>query len=325
LQAFAANRLLLILAMLATTPSAFAQQGTISGTVIDSSGASAERVQIKLSLDAGGPVQETQSSERGDFSFSNVAPGKFHIAFAAQGFAETTVAGELHVGESLTLPRTALAVASLVTQVNVTETQVEIAEEQIKAEETQRFFGLAPNYFVTYNPDAVPFNTKQKFELAWKTFLDPASFVINGGIAGVGQAQNSYKGFGQGAQGYAKRYGAGFADYGTGLVLGNVVLPTVFRQDPRYFYKGTGSVRSRVLYAVSRSVICRGDNLKNQFCYSSVISNFGSTALSNLYYPAADRNSAGEIMELGAFGVGGDALNALFQEFVAKKLMRKKR
>lgn len=315
---------LIPLAILAAT-SAFAQQGTLSGAVVDSSGASVGQVHVKLSLDAGGPLQETQSSERGDFSFSHIAPGKFHISFAAQGFAERTIAGELHAGELLNLPRTTLVVASLTTEVNVTETQAEIAQEQIKEEETQRFVGLVPNYFVVYTPDPAPLNTKQKLDLTWKTYLDPSSFVINGAIAGIWQARNTYRGFGQGAQGYGKRYGAAFADYGTGLVLGNVVLPAIFKQDPRYFYKGTGSKRSRFLYAVSRSVICRGDNLREQFCFSSVIGNLASNALSNLYYPTDDRTSVGGSFENGALSIGGDALNALFQEFVAKKLMRKKR
>jgi hypothetical protein len=80
--------------------------------------------------------------------------------------------------------------------------------------------------------------------------------------AGVSQAQNTNKGFGQGAEGYAKRYGAAYADFATSLLLEKVALSTVFKQDPRYFYKGTGSNRSRFFYAVSRSVICQGDNRK---------------------------------------------------------------
>jgi len=325
LRTLLATCLLLFLALFVAAPAAFCQQGTITGTVVDSSGATVAHALIKLSPDAGGVAQETQSADGGDFLFSNVVPGPFHLSFTAQGFADKTLTGELHAGEILTLPRTSLDVASVTTELNVTETQAEIAEEEIKVEEQQRFVRMVPNYFTSYKPDAAPLNTRQKFELTWKTFLDPSSFVINGAIAGVWQARNSYKGFGQGAQGYGKRYGAGFADFGTGLVLSNVVLPTIFKQDPRYFYKGTGSVRSRFFYAISRSVICRGDNMKDQFCYSSVISNLGSSALTNLYYPAADRNSAAENLELGVFSIGGDAISALFQEFIAKKLMRKKR
>jgi hypothetical protein len=211
-----------ILVLLAIAPLAFGQQGTIAGTVVDSSGASVAHAKVKLSLDDGGPGQETQSADDGDFTFANVSKGPFHISFTAAGFAVETIAGELHDGEALKLPRTTLVLATITTEVNVTQTQAEIAELQIKEAETQRLIGLVPNYFVNYNRDAVPLNSKQKFELTWKTFLDPSAFVINGIIAGAWQAQNTYKGFGQGAQGYAKRYGASYADFGTSLVIEKV-------------------------------------------------------------------------------------------------------
>lgn len=83
--------------------------------------------------------------------------------------------------------------ATITTEVNVTQTQAEIAELQIKEAETQRLIGLVPNYFVNYNRDAVPLNSKQKFELTWKTFLDPSAFVINGIIAGRGRPKTRTK------------------------------------------------------------------------------------------------------------------------------------
>lgn len=313
-----------IVVLLAIAPLAFGQQGTISGTVVDSSGASVAHAKVKLSLDDGGPGQETQSADDGDFTFANVSTGPFHISFTAAGFAVETIAGELHDGEALKLPRTTLVLATITTEVNVTQTQAEIAELQIKEAETQRLIGLVPNYFVNYNRDAVPLNSKQKFELTWKTFLDPSAFVINGIIAGAWQAQNMYKGFGQGAQGYAKRYGASYADFGTSLVIEKVALTTVFKQDPRYFYKGTGSNRSRFFYAVSRSVVCQGDNRKAQFCYSSVISGIASGFITNYYYPAADRNTNAQVVQNAAIGIGIDALANVFQEFVARRITRKK-
>lgn len=191
-------------------------------------------------------------------------------------------------------------------------------------EEQQRIIGIIPNYFVTYNPDAAPLDTKQKFELTWKTVLDPTAFVGNGITAGIWQAQNTYKGFGQGTQGYAKRYGASYATFGTGLVIGGVITPTIFKQDPRYFYKGTGTKRSRFFYAISRSVICQGDNKQAQICYSGLISGFGTGFLTNLYFPAADRNSNIVTCEDGVIGIGGRAVGNLFQEFVARRLTRKK-
>ncbi len=314
-----------LLILLAVAPIAFGQQGTISGTVIDTSGSSVAHAQVRLSLDGRGPDQETQTAESGSFSFSNVAPGTYSLSFAAKGFAVRTITCDLHLGEALSLPQTALAIDTLSTQVNVTpQTQSEIAQAQIEVAEQQRLIGILPNFFASYDHDAAPLNAKQKLELTAKTWLDPSAFVINGMIAGVWQAQNTHPGFGQGGQGYAKRYGAAFADYGTSLLLEKVVMPTIFKQDPRYFYQGTGTTRSRAFYAISRTFVCRGDNKKDQFCYSTFINRLGTGFVTNYYYPAADRDKAGTILRNSAMGVGFEALDNLFQEFVARKITRKK-
>jgi hypothetical protein len=96
-------------------------------------------------------------------------------------------------------------------------------------------------------PDAVPLTSKQKFKLAGRTVMDPFTFVFVGGFvggaAGVERAQNHFRGYGQGAQGYAKRFGAGYADAVAGTFIGSAILPSLLKQDPRYFYKGTGNKR----------------------------------------------------------------------------------
>ena len=319
-----ANHRLRLLAFLAMAPLAFGQQGTISGTVVDASGASIARAQVKLSRDGRGPDQEVQSAGSGEFSFPDVAAGPYRLSFSATGFASKTIAGELHAGETLDLPQTVLAIDTLATEVNVTQTQAELAEAQIKVEEQQRLLGVLPNFFAAYDRDAAPLNAKQKLELTAKTWFDPSSFVIGGIIAGVWQAQNTHEGFGQGVQGYAKRYSAAFADYGTNLLLEKVVTTTIFKQDSRYFYKGTGTNRSRAFYAISRTFVCRGDNKKDQFCYSGLIARFGTGFVTNYYYPAADRDTAGVILRNSIIGVGFDALGNLFQEFVARKITRKR-
>jgi hypothetical protein len=311
------------LSLLTVAPLAFGQQGSINGTVVDVRGAAIAHAQVKLLLDGRGPDLETQTADSGDFSFPNIAAGAYRLFFSAEGFASKTVACQLQAGETLNLPKVDLAIGALATEVNVTQTQAEIAEAQIKVEEKQRLLGLVPNFFTSYDSDAAPLNAKQKFELTAKTWYDPSSFVINGIIAGVWQAQNTHKGFGQGAQGYGKRYGASFADYGTELLLGNVVTTTIFKQDPRYFYRGTGTKRSRALYAISRTFICRGDNKKDQFCYSGMVDSFGTGFITNYYYPAADRDKTGTILRNSAIGLGFGAVGNLFQEFVARKITRK--
>jgi hypothetical protein len=139
-------------------------------------------------------------------------------------------------------------------------------------------------------------------------------------IAGVEQGQNRFSGYGQGADGYAKRYGASYADFAISTFIGGAVLPSVLKQDPRYFYKGTGTKRSRVLYALANSVICKGDNGHWQANYSMLIGDLAAGGISNLYYPASDRNGAALTFENALIGIGANAAANLLQEFVIKKL-----
>jgi hypothetical protein len=305
-------------------PAAMAQQASIGGTVVDPSGASVAHAQIKLSLAGRAPDQETQAGDNGEFLFSNVAAGAYRLTFSANGFATKTIAGELLAAQTLNLPQTTLAIDRLVTEVSVTQTEAEIAQQQIRVEEQQRLVGIVPNFFASYDRDAVPLNTGQKLKLSVKTWLDPSSFAINAIIAGVWQAENTHKGFGPGPEGYGKRYGAAFADYGTSLMLDKVVMTAIFKQDPRYFYKGTGSNRSRALYAMSRTFVCRGDNKKDQVCYSGLVDRIGIGFVTKYYYPAADRDSNGTILRDEGIGLAINAAFNLFQEFAARKITKKK-
>ena len=175
-------------------------------------------------------------------------------------------------------------------------------------------------YFVTYDPDALPLTARQKFELSWKSRLDPVRFGVVGIIAGVQQARNDFSGFGQGAEGYAKRYGAAYANVFTAGLITEVLLPSLFKQDPRYFYKGSGSTKSRIVYAISRAVIRKGDNGHWQPNYSGILGSLASGALSNLFYPAQDRKGVRLTFENAAIGIGGAAAGHLAQEFLFKKL-----
>jgi hypothetical protein len=150
--------------------------------------------------------------------------------------------------------------------------------------------------------------------------LDPVRFGIVGIIAGVQQARNDFSGFGQGAEGYAKRYGAAYANVLTENLITEVLLPSLFKQDPRYFYKGTGSTKSRIVYAISRSVIRKGDDGHWQPNYSGILGSLAAGGLSNVYYPAQDRNGVGLTFENTAIGIGGGAVGHLAQEFLFKRL-----
>jgi hypothetical protein len=212
-----------------------------------------------------------------------------------------------------------LAVATAVTNVEVGLSRTEVAAEQIKVEEKQRVLGVLPNFYISYIPNAVPLTSKQKFKLAGRTVMDPFTFVFVGGAAGVEQAQNHFRGYGQGAQGYAKRFGAGY-DTVAGTFIGSAILPSLLKQDPRYFYKGTGNKPSRFLYAIANSVICKGDKGRWQANYSNILGNLAAGGISNLYYPAQDRDGAELTFENAGIGIGASAVANLVQEFVIRKL-----
>jgi hypothetical protein len=204
--------------------------------------------------------------------------------------------------------------------VDVTPTNEEVAQQQIRQQEQQRLFGVLPNFFVTYDPNAVALNVRQKFELSWKSRLDPAQFGVVAIVAGIQQARGDYSGFGDGAGGYAKRYAAAYATSLTRSVISQVALPSLFKQDPRYFYKGTGSTRSRIGYAISRTVVRKGDNGRWQPNYSGILGSLASGAISNLYYPSEDRRGVSLTLENTAIGLAGGAAGHLAQEFLFKKL-----
>jgi hypothetical protein len=297
--------------------------GSISGTVVDQSGAVVAGARVVLTMEDQSLSQEVFSGGDGQFSFANIAPGSFHLTISSAGFAAQTFSGILHPGEIYIVPQDALAVATNITEVEVGVSSTEIAEEQIKVEEKQRVFGVLPNFYVSYIPNPVPLNSKQKFKLAWKTVVDPFTFVFVGGVAGVEQAQNHFYQYGQGAQGYGKRFAAGYGDTLTGTFIGAAILPSLLKQDPRYFYKGSGSTGARILYAIANSVICKGDNRRWQANYSGILGSLAAGGISNLYYPANDRDGAELTFENAAIGIGGTAISNLFQEFLIRKLTPK--
>jgi hypothetical protein len=295
------------------------QSGVVRGTIVDKTGTLLGGVHIKLAHDGQVGSQEATSGDDGQFEIVNAVPGPFQLTFTASNFKTQTYAGTLHSGEVLAVPEITLELATEVTTVRVEESPVEIAQEQIHEQEKQRVLGVIPNFYVSYAADAVPLDTKQKYELAWKSTLDPVTFVVAGAIAGAQQATNAFSGYGQGAQGYAKRYGATYADIITGTFLGSAVFPSIMKQDPRYFYKGTGSFKSRFYYAIANAVICKGDNMHWQLCYSSLLGSLAAGGISNAYYPASDRGAALTFENFG-IGIGATAGVNLLQEFVLRKL-----
>ncbi|HEY1730576.1 MAG TPA: hypothetical protein VGG15_02455 [Terriglobales bacterium] len=167
------------------------------------------------------------------------------------------------------------------------------AQEQLKAQEHQRVLGVMASFNTTNNKDALPLTSGQKFQLFIKSATDPWPFLLAAVASGIDQAENSFPEYGQGVEGYAKRYGASYGDYFIGNFFGNAVLPSVLHEDPRYFQKGTGSTTRRALWAASSTVWCKRDNGTWGPNYANVIGNLMGAAVSNVYYPESDRTVGG--------------------------------
>jgi Carboxypeptidase regulatory-like domain len=299
--------------------------GTITGSVVGQDGIAVAGAHVQLSQEGQSVSWEVTSNEEGQFTFTKVAPGSFQLVITSEGFAAHTSTGELHSGENFTVPQVSMVLATNATEVRVEVSVIEIAQEQLKDEEKQRVLGVIPNFYVTYFSNAAPLTPRQKYNLAWRLNIDPVSFLLAGQTAGTQQARNEFSGYGQGAQGYAKRYGATYANFTISNFLGSAVFPSIFKQDPRYFYKGIGTTKSRVLYALANAVICKGDSGHWQVNYSGIIGSLASGGISNLFYPASDRNGPALTFENTAMSVGSTAIFNLMQEFVLRKLTLKAR
>jgi hypothetical protein len=297
--------------------------GSITGTVLDVTGAPVSGAQVSLIRQATTPAQLTTTAPDGHFSFVDVASGPFELSITLAGFKTKTVSGTAPATADYQAPVITLELAPVVTNVSVRLTTEQIAEEQIKQQEQQRLLALIPNFYASYVADAVPMSPKQKFKLASRLAIDPSSFVIAAMIGGGQQANNSFPGYGQGAAGYGRRFGAAYGDFFIGTYISNAILPSILKQDPRYFYKGTGTTKSRILYAISRSVVTRGDNGRWQPDYSGILGSLAAGGISNLYYPEGSRHGVSETMENTLIGIGTSAGVNILQEFVFRKVTPK--
>jgi len=293
--------------------------GSLSGTVVDQAGAVVVGATVRLTLKDQTEKQDVLSGDNGQFSFSNVAPSPFQLTVSAPGFETKLVSGIVNPGQAFIVPSIVLTVAATTTNVNVGLSEAEVAQEEVKEQEKQRVLGIFPNFYTTYVPDPAPLPAKQKFSLAWKSVTDPVSIAGVGFLAGIYQAADELGGYGQGAAGYGRRFGALYGDVFFGTFIDSAILPTLLKQDPRYFYKGTGSTKSRVLYALRNAVICKGDNKQWQVNYSTIIGSFATAGLSYTYYPASDRG-AGLLVGTALVRIAEGSVAGLFQEFVIPHL-----
>jgi hypothetical protein len=178
-----------------------------------------------------------------------------------------------------------------------------------------RLFFALPNFLTVESAAQVkPLTTGQKFKVVARSTFDPVEFAYIGALAGISQAQNSEPGFGQGWEGYGKRYGANLADTVDENFLVGAVFPSLLKQDPRYFQLGHGGFWHRTGYALSRVFVTRTDSGKSQFNYSEVFGSAIAAGISTTYHPASDRTFSG-VSGVWGTQVGSDTLTFVVKEF----------
>lgn len=294
--------------------------GTITGTVLDTNRDVLQGARVTVAAQSGSVIRNAQSGNDGQFAFPGLPPDTYKLTVMAPGM-RTFTSDEivLQAGQDRILPAVTLSVSGGSTTVTVSGNKEQLAEQQLHIALQQRVGGVIPNFYSTYDWNAPPMEAKQKFQLSFRSIVDPVAFLTVAGLAGAEQYKNIFPAYGSGFEGYGKRYGAAFANHVSGILLGRAVYPAIFHQDPRYFYKGKGTIGSRALYAASAAVIARDDEGGWKPNYSRVLGNFSAAAISNLYYPASDRG-ASLVLFNGLASTGADAVANLIREFVLKQI-----
>ena len=295
------------------------ETASIIGYAEDTDEAAIPGAILTLTWQNGEKRLKLSADEKGYFNIPNLIPAiPYTVSVTSEGFSTVTLpAVTLTPGQRFELQGIRLKVEFNTTVEAITPE--ELAIEQVHTEEHQRLLGVIPNFYVSYaQTPFVPLSPKLKFELAAKSLSSPVNVVAASFLGGLNQAANAPH-YGQGAAAYGERVGAAFAAGGSDILLGGAVFPTLFHQDPRYFYQGTGTKTSRTRHALLSPFICKGDDGHPQFNLSSVAGDLSSGALANIYYPHADRG-AGLVFTNAAVITGGRMANALLQEFLFKRL-----
>ena len=291
---------------------------TLLGTIVDPSGAVIPDAKIVATLDGSSIAVQVLSKDDGTFAFEHLAPGQYRITVQRESFHAWSGTASVSSGQQVSLGEVALQIAGEQV-VEVGASNREIAAAQLQLAERQRVLGIFPNFYASYVSGAEPLSARQKFQLAARFAGDPVAFAMAGVVASSEQRADAFHGYGRGIVGYSKRYGAAYTDGVASTFIGQALLPVVFHQDPRYFVKGTGSMASRVMYAMASMVICKGDNGRWQPNYSNVLGNFASASLSNAYYPSTNRGG-GLVVQTALTATAMGAVGGLFQEFLLHRM-----
>ncbi len=178
-----------------------------------------------------------------------------------------------------------------------------------------RLFMVIPNYTTVEVPTTyIPLTVKEKFKLGAEDAFDPYAFPLAGVLAAIAQAKDDDPAWGQGWKSFGKRYTAGFGDTVTGSFMTTGVFPSLLREDPRYFRKGTGGFRRRSLYALKRIVVIRADSGRSEFNFSEFGGNAVAGGISQIYHSRQER-SVSNFMNDWAMQIAIDVIANQAKEF----------
>ena len=231
------------------------------------------------------------------------------------------------------------------TQTSAPTTKSEEEKDEEKKEQSQRALKLLPMFGVTSRQNAPPLTPGEKFHLFAKSAFDPVTVGVVGLQAGISQGENEFPGYGQGAQGYGKRFGASLADEVSSGFWSNYFYPVLLKEDPRYFRLAEGGLKQRLFYSARQEFVCHTDNGGRSFNFSNVLGAFTAGGISNLYYPGNTRvrtipattttpavpvyeNDRGFVLTMSrtAIALAYGAMGGLFSEFwpdIEQKLWHK--
>lgn len=292
---------------------------TIGGTVTDADNEIVPGATVLLQGPDSVHTRSVLSGDNGFFQFTGLRPGiPYRVVISARGLVSwRSPPMILAPGQFFFLKESKLHIAGGETSVTVYSSPQQIAREQVMVAEQQRVFGFIPNFYAVYDSHPVPLTARLKYRLAFHAATDPIIFAGTAFVAAAYQASNRLD-YGQGFAAYSKRLGASYANASSSILLGGAVLPSLLHQDPRYYYKGTGSARSRLFHAIASPFLCKGDNGRLQPNVSSIGGDLAAGALTNAYYPAADRG-AGLLFQNFLITSSGRMMNAALQEFVLRR------
>lgn len=203
--------------------------------------------------------------------------------------------------------------------------KTEQEKEIEKQEQSRRILGVVPEFGVTSRQNAPPLSPNAKFHLFAKAAFDPVEFALVGLQAGISQGEDEFPGYGQGAEGYGKRYGASLADEVSSGFWSNYFYPVILKEDPRYFRLGSGTIKHRIGYSLAQEFVCHTDSGGRSFNFSNVLGAFTSGGVSNIYYPQSDRG-VGLTMSRSGIAIMYGSLGGLVDEFwpdISRALFKK--